>query len=125
MARPVAAGVLTIVGGFFILGGGILVAILGAVLAAFGFFSGFFFVGLGLGLLTIIVGVLMIAIPSGHLLWGALAIVFAVASIPFALGGVILGFILALVGGIVAVRWKPSSKTVIDVRGQVIPPPPR
>jgi Family of unknown function (DUF6114) len=122
--RPVGAGVLTILGGFFILLGGLLVSFLGVVFALVGVFSSLFFVGLALGLLTMLVGVLMMVLPRAHLAWGILAVLFAVASLPFALGGFLLGFLLALIGGLLAIRWKPGTIAgVIDVTGRRVPPP--
>lgn len=95
-------------GGLFILGGGLVFAAVGALFFAFfGFLSGLFLVGLLVGLLTIIMGVLMIALPPAHVIWGVLTIVFAVVSLPFALGGFFIGFLLALIGGILAIVWKP------------------
>jgi hypothetical protein len=116
--------VLTVIGGLFILGGGLIFAIVGAVLALFGFWSGLFLLGIVVGFLTLIVGVLMIVVPSAHSLWGILAIVFALVSIPVAIGGFVIGFLLTFIGGILALTWKPPTPTVITVTAQVVPPPP-
>ncbi len=108
MARPVGAGILTILGGLFILIGGTIVALIGGIVSAFlGFFSGLWLIGLLVGALTCLVGLLMVAIPSAHGVWGVLAILFALVSLPFALGGFLLGFLLTIVGGILALRWRP------------------
>ena len=123
MARPWVAGVLTIVGGFFILAGGFFFALVGAVLAIFGLGSGLFLVGLLVGLATVVVGLLMVALPSGHTAWGILGIVLAIVSIPVALGGFLLGFLLTLVGGILAVKWRRPAEAFITVEGHKVPPP--
>jgi hypothetical protein len=123
MPRPVAAGVLTILGGFFIIIGGLLFALVGAVFAIFGIVSGIFLWGLFAGFLTLIVGLLMIAVPSGHTVWGILAILLALVSIPVAFGGLLLGFLLTLIGGILAVTWKRPAERVITVEGRRVPPP--
>jgi len=94
MPRPLGAGVLTIIGGFFIILGGLLFALIGVFFAVFGFVSGIFLLGLLVGFLTLVMGLLMIAVPSGHTVWGILAIVLAIASLPVAFGGFILGFLL-------------------------------
>ncbi len=108
MARPVAAGVLTMLGGLFILVGGAVIAVIGSILSAFfGSFSSLWLIGLLLGGLTILDGFLMVALPTPHSVWGVLAIVFAIGSIPFALGGFFVGFILAVLGGVLALRWRP------------------
>ncbi len=122
MARPIGAGVLTIIGGFFILLGGFVFALIGAVLAVFGFVSGVFFLGLLVGFLTLIVGFLMLAVPAGHTVWGVLAVVLALVSIPVALGGFLIGFLLTLIGGVLALTWKRPVDRVITVEARRIPP---
>ena len=114
-------------GGLLIAAGGALLAIVGGLLAALlGVFSGLFFVGRVVGLLTFVAGILMIVAPSAHALWGILAIVFAFASWPFAFGGFIVGFLLALIGGILSIAWHPPShRGVITVEGRVVGPPAR
>jgi hypothetical protein len=162
MARPIGAGVLTIIGGLFILIGGLAFALVGALLFAFlGVWSKFFLLGLAAlwrgarvlagacclfgfifaGSLTAlahepgpppevdaeareIVGVLMIAVPRGHTVWGALAIIFALVSWAVALGGLFIGFLLTLIGGILALVWKPLPGGVITVEARSVPPPP-
>jgi hypothetical protein len=124
MPRPVGAGVLTIFGGLFILGGGVIFAILGAIFALFGFVSNVFLLGLLVGFLTILVGVLMLVVPSAHAVWGVLAIVFAFVSLPVALGGFVIGFLLALIGGILSLTWKRPLERVVTVEARMVPPPP-
>jgi|SRR5580658_984099 hypothetical protein len=121
--RPITAGVLTIIGGFFILLGGVIFALLGAVFAIFGVVSGIFLLGLLAGLLTIIMGFLMIVAPSGHTVWGVLAIVLAIVSLPVSFGGLVVGFLLTLIGGVLAVRWKRPAQPWIDGEGRRISPP--
>ncbi len=123
MARPVAAGVLTVLGGLFILIGGAVIAVIGGVLSAFlGSFSSLWLVGLLLGALTILVGLLMVALPTPHSVWGVLAIVFAFGSLPFALGGFVVGFLLAVLGGVLALRWRPPPPDrTITVEARSVP----
>jgi hypothetical protein len=123
MPRPVAAGVLTIIGGFFILFGGLVIALIGVFVLAFFHVAGWIFLlGVFAGLVTLIAGLLMLLLPAGHTVWGALAIVMALVSIPAALGGFIIGFLLALAGGILAISWKPPVSRVITTQGRTIPP---
>jgi len=122
MPRPIGAGVLTILGGLFILGGGLILAVVGTIVRLFGYSSGFFLLGLLFGFLTLLVGILMIVVPSAHTVWGILAILFALVSIPTALGGLVIGFILTLLGGILAIAWRPPPPRVITVSAQTIPP---
>jgi Family of unknown function (DUF6114) len=127
---PKTAVVLTIVGGFFILLGGVAMLYLGAIVSLFlPRLAGLFVIGLGLGLLTIVMAVLMLVAPQLKAAWGALTIVFAVLSIPFALvGGFLLGFILALIGGILAITYKPPvvavSAPYAPAYPMASPPPP-
>lgn len=67
--------------------------------------------------LGVLVGLLLIGFawllkhtPGSSPLWGALILILAAASLPFTLGGFGIGFLLALFGGILALRWKPSSQ---------------
>lgn len=116
---------LTFVGGFFILVGGLVLAFVGVLFFAFlGAFSGLFLIGLVLGLLTMVFGGLMLAMPRLHLLWGVLVILMALLSIPFALGGFFLGFLLALIGGILAVIYKPGTDGMVVTTARTVPPPP-
>ena len=123
MARPVGAAVLTIIGGIFIIIGGFIIALIGALFAFLGFFSGIFFVGIVVGVLTLLMGILMLALPSAHLPWGIITILLAIVSIPFALGGFLIGFILALIGGILSIVWKRPVDRVINVEARLVPPP--
>lgn len=123
MARPVAAAALTFIGGLFIILGGFLFALLGALIALFGYLSSVFLLGILVGFLALVVGALMAAVPAGHTAWGLLAIVLAVASLPLAFGGFLIGFLLTLIGGIMAIRWKRPVDRVITVEARRVPPP--
>ena len=81
-----------------------------------------FLLGLLVGFLTLIVGFLMLAVPSGHTVWGVLAIVLALVSIPVAFGGFVLGFLLTFIGGILALTWKRPASRVITIEGRRVPP---
>jgi len=122
-ARPVGAGVLTILGGLFILAGGATVALFGIlVFAIFGAYSGLWLVGLLLGALTMLLGVLMMVVPVGHPVLGVLAIVFACLAVGFALAGFLVGTVLAVLGGIQAIRWRrPPPETIITVEARTLP----
>ena len=65
----------------------------------------------------------MIALPSAHVVWGILAILFALVSIGVALGGFVVGFLLTLIGGILALTWKPPAERFITVEARRVPPP--
>jgi len=68
-----------------------------------------------MGILGIIFGIIIIAVavmlyinPTQHELWGALIIIFSVISIISCMGGMGIGLLLGIVGGILAVLWKPE-----------------
>jgi hypothetical protein len=127
--RPTAAFLLSLVGGIFILLGGGVISMFGP----FGFggmmgdyrgmmgyrYSGYGMMGgLGFGMfgiLGLIFGVIVIisafmlnSKPHEHSTWGTLIVIFSVLSIfGSAMGGFGIGLILGLIGGILAITWKP------------------
>ncbi len=106
--RPTLAGLITIVGGFFILVGGLFLALFGIVLVDLHVPGGrLFFIGAIDGLVTILVGALIVALPPAKTALGIAAIVLAFVSLPFALGGFLIGFLLTVVGGGLAIAWRP------------------
>lgn len=122
---PTAGAILTIVGGVFIFLGGLLEAALGAILSVFGVISWFFYIGLFVGLITIILGVLALVRPQMKVAWGAIIIVMAIVSLPTAaLGGFVIGFILALIGGILVLVFKPPMMVAVAYPGQPMPGAP-
>jgi Family of unknown function (DUF6114) len=130
-ARSVGGSVLVILGGLLILAVGALVASLfNGLIHSFGFsnsfLTGFLYFGSVLGLLIIIVGVLALVAPSLNILWGILAVVFSILSIfSAAIGGVFLGFLLALIGGIlIMVKRAPPPPAQWAPAAQIPPPPP-
>jgi len=121
----VGAAILTIVGGLFVMAGGALLAIVGGILASLlGHFSGLFLVGLVLGFLIVLLGILMLAVPAGHTVWGIVTVAFSIVSIPFSFAGFIVGFVLALLGGLLSIFWRPPRPSAtITVSARVVPPP--
>lgn len=100
------------------LAGGVMIFIAGLVLAALASFAAAVTGNAGLlafGWFGSICGILIIAFavafhsrPKFAKIGGALVIVFAIASIPFTFGGFVVGFVLAIIGGILAIIWKPA-----------------
>jgi hypothetical protein len=64
--------------------------------------------GLVLGAAIIIVAVMLYKNPAQHELWGTLIIVFSVVSVISFMGGMGIGLLLGIIGGILAVLWKPQ-----------------
>jgi hypothetical protein len=134
---PTAGGILTIIGGVFITLAGLALAVVGAILGALFGFGGtwFFYIGLVVGILIVVVGVLTLVKPEMKTAWGALIIVLAIVSLPTTFGGFVIGFILALIGGILVLTFKPPMMVPVAVPmgypgqpmgypGQPMPPPP-
>ena len=132
--KPTAAFVLSLIGGIFILLFGIIFGILpflfGAVIAAIPGLGGIGGIIIVLGLLGIIYGILVIIgavlIYTGDKgkvkIGGILVLLFSILSIfSPAFGGIIIGFILGLVGGILALVWKPEE---VPKRPAIATPPP-
>ncbi len=136
--KPGTAFILSLIGGIFILLGGGAITMLGSWMGNYGYgmmggYGGYggwggmmgpgfgMMGGLGygfgfLGVLGLIFGVIVIISalmlnnkPDQHSTWGILIIVFSVLSIfGSAMGGFGIGLILGLIGGILAVTWKPT-----------------
>lgn len=104
---PTAGFVLSLIGGIFVLLAGIALAVIGSFLSFFiGGLAGIFFIGLVVGLIIIILSVMLYVRPQMKTIWGILIIILAIVSLPTALGGFFIGFILALIGGILAITYK-------------------
>ncbi len=115
--KPIAAFVLSLIGGIFVLLGGIALAIVGAIVALFTYGAGAI---LGIfaifGIIIIIGAIMMYTSPGSARTWGIVVLVLGIISmigIVTALGG-----LLSLIGGILAIVWKPTVPT------ESLPPPP-
>ena len=110
--------VLSLIGGIFILIGGAILATAGSFISGLGTIAGFGAVGntlliLGIvgvifGLLVIVGGVMMYVNPAKHTMWGVIVLVLSILSWVTAIGGLVIGFLLGLIGGILGLVFKPS-----------------
>jgi hypothetical protein len=119
-SSPTAAFVLSLIGGFFVILGGILLAILGAIVSFFigGIGAVFGIAGVFFGVLIIVFAALLHARPAQHVIWGALLVLFALVSFPVSFfGGFIIGFLLTLIGGILAIVWHPPAAAPAQYAG--------
>ena len=66
--------------------------------------------GLVAGIIVLLSGILLRTSPQNHSIWGVLIIVFSVVSF-FGTGGFVIGAILGIIGGIMALTWKPNPPT--------------
>jgi len=133
--KPTAAFILSLVGGVFILLGGGTMSMIGSYMGQYGFgmmgryyggwggmmgpsfgMMGFAFgimgvLGLIFGAIVIVSAFMLNSKPEQRSTWGALIVLFSVLSIfGSAMGGFGIGLILGLIGGILAITWKPLKK---------------
>lgn len=132
--KPTAAFVLSLVAGVLIIIGGGMMSMISSFLfngmmggyrgwgmmgypgyAGYGmmgaFGHGFGFMGiLGLifGVIVIISAIMLNSKPQEHITWGTLIIIFSALSMFGGAMGFGLGLILGIIGGVLAVTWKPS-----------------
>ena len=136
--RPTTAFVLSLVGGVFILLGGGMMSTIGS----FGFggmmgfggmggmmgpgsgmmgfpgygmmgWAGFGILGLVFGAIVVISAIMLNSKPQEHATWGTLIVLFSVLSIfGGAMGGFGVGIILGLIGGVLALTWKPTETQI-------------
>jgi len=127
--RPTAAFVLSLIGGILYLIFGLIIAVAGAFVGSFTTLIGFPGIGLAIavvGAIGLVSGVIMVigagmmnAVEKSKVTTGSiLVLVFTIIGAVFTLGGFIIGFILALIGSILGLTWKPP------VPMSSAPPPP-
>ncbi|HVC26973.1 MAG TPA: hypothetical protein VND40_02310 [Nitrososphaerales archaeon] len=132
---PVASFVLSLIAGLLVLAGGALVTSFSSglpqyggmmggyyyggltggyygMMRGFGFGGGWFYGLAALGVVSgivILVGAVMIYNqPTKASTWGAIVFAFSIASL-FGMGGFFFGSILGVVGGVLAIVWKPGA----------------
>ena len=128
--KPTAAFVLSLIGGIFVILGALLWVSIGSVLAFLSLDIGLNatmmgVVGLIFGLIMIVGGVMMYVRPPQHVMWGAIVLILAIVSIPFSFAGLLIGFILGLVGGILGLVFKPAPAMPAAYAPPPMAPPPQ
>ena len=73
-----------------------------------GWFYGAAAVGLIAGIVVLVGAVMIYARPNNSSTWGLLVLVFSIPSF-FGMGGFFIGAILGIVGGVLAMVWKPRA----------------
>ena len=124
--RPTTAFVLSLVGGVFILLSGGMMSTIGSFgfggMMGFGGMGGmmgwtgfglFGILGLIFGVIVVISAIMLNSKPQEHATWGTLIVLFSVLSIfGGAMGGFGVGLILGLIGGVLALTWKPTETQI-------------
>lgn len=125
--KPMAAFILSLIGGIFILLGGGTMSMVGGMMGGFSGYGGMMGRGFGMmgglgygfgvlgivgavfGIIVIISALMLNSKPEQHSTWGTLIVIFSVLSIfGSAMGGFGVGLVLGLIGGILAITWKPT-----------------
>jgi hypothetical protein len=111
---PLIAFGLALAGGIIIILAGLEVLIIGAALTFFvGGVGGIFgLFGAVCGFLIMVFAFMLRSAPDQHVGLGIAIIVFSLLSWFGSFGGFAIGFLLALVGGILAIIWRPSAAQV-------------
>jgi hypothetical protein len=132
--RPTVAVILSIIGGVLMLVGGSMAFMMlsynnggfgmmsgfGGMMGSYrgmmdglgfpyGLMSGLMFVSLVSGVLVIIGAVMIDMHPSQSSTWGITVLVFSIVSF-LGMGGFLIGAVLGIVGGALALSWKPKPK---------------
>ena len=125
--RPTLAVVLSLLAGVFILVAGAVKSVLGFIIGSvgsritashriigtmvgmMGFGLGVFgIVGVVFGIIVIVSALMLNSKPAQHTTWGVLILVFSILSLFGGAGGFYVGLILGLIGGTLAITWKPT-----------------
>ena len=127
--KPTAAFALSLIGGIFILLGGLVYVALGSAVGSLGFGFGGSVIA-GLGAFGLICGILIILgavwINSGEkdkVRNGAiLVLIFSILSWLGGAGGFFIGFLLGLIGAILGLTWNPPTTTTTQIPAPPAPP---
>jgi hypothetical protein len=105
--------VLGLIGGILILLGGLdeLVVLYTTVVSVAPFVGGFWLaalglIGVGAGLVVILFSVFVYVNPRQHVVYGVIILIGSLLSV-FALSGFLVGLVLGVVGGALAIAWSP------------------
>jgi hypothetical protein len=129
--KPTVPFVLSLVAGILTLIGGLTMAYVGlwrfefmgrmmrgysyAFAAGPGYFSPFIslagMLGIIFGLIVIASAIMLNRRPTQHTTWGILILIFSILGIFGGMGGYLVGLILGIVGGALAIAWKHPTTT--------------
>ena len=115
--KPTAAMVLSLIGGLCVIFGGAAIAFFGSLVsslniagagAASSTLLALGLVGVIMGIIMIIGSIMMYSKPTSAKMWGVIVLILAILSWVTAFGGLFIGFLLGLIGGILALTFKPT-----------------
>jgi len=115
--KPTAAMVLSLIGGLFVIFGGAALAFAGSVIGSFNVTGAasasntvlaLGIVGVIMGIIMVVGGFMMYSKPTSAKMWGVIVLILAIISWVTAIGGFFIGFLLGLIGGILALTFKPT-----------------
>jgi len=131
--KPTAAFVVSLIAGIFILLGAIVMMALSSMLgglalgvgagAAAGIVLIYGAVGLVFAILVLVGAVMLWMKPKSHVAAGVIILLFSLFSI-ISTGGFFIGLILGIVGGILAIVWKPPAPMAPGMMQQMPPSMP-
>ena len=84
---------------------------IGGIMGIYPIFS---IIGLAAGTLVILGAVMLYSRPFEKDLWGAFIIAFSILGILGGMGGFMVGLVLGIVGGALALVWNPTPKTFVS-----------
>ena len=84
---------------------------IGGMMSVYPIFS---IIGLASGALVILGAVMLYSRPFEKDLWGAVIIAFSILGIFGGMGGFVIGLVLGIVGGALALAWNPTPKTALS-----------
>ena len=115
--KPTAAMVLSLIGGLFVIFGGAALAFVGSLIgslnvtgtgAASNTALGLGIAGVIMGIIMVVGGFMMYSKPTSAKMWGVIVLILSIISWVTALGGFFIGFLLGLIGSILALTFKPT-----------------
>ncbi len=84
---------------------------IGGMMSVYAIFS---IIGLSSGALVILGAVMLYSRPFEKDLWGGVIIAFSILGILGGMGGFMIGLVLGIVGGVLALAWNPTPKTALS-----------
>lgn len=107
--KPGTAFILSLIGGIFVILGGLIWAAVGTLIAFFTGLGFLLYVFLFFGIIIVIGAAMMNSNPRSTNAWGVVILILGIIS----LIGIVtaLGGLLAIIGGAFAISWKPPTRT--------------